>query len=450
MQRLLHRWFVEYNPLYLLSAALVLAGLALVSGEASREGALTVAAIAEVYAFALIGAAALLVRRDKRRPAVMLALLAVCYQADLTLHVETCAFLGATGVVASVVWVALFVVKLYALAWALQLRPSCSAMFAPVLGAVGLAALPHAFYEVDAVARTQLVAIWAFAIGALVLWTCRSVDSRVGYDARGRRALAAVWWILGAIGLGHYAYWVAHFDVSAAALFAPAALLVTRWSRHEGAVFSWVTGTLVVIGVAVPESLALTALMGGVTLCLRALRQPTRLDPAAPPTLPNDPYRVSAAARAQLVTTIAFGLAPPAARMRLLLGAAACTHVAFWTAGWTGGAWPEHVALLDVALLAICLVAYLRTRRLAASLPASLLLLHLAIDLGLVSTPRTPLGWGLTLLSAGFVALLVALAISLRTPSEIRCGDEATHDRRERPRGHRARAAPVAPAPPPA
>jgi hypothetical protein len=32
LQRLLHRWFVQYNPLYLLSAALVLAGTAVGSG----------------------------------------------------------------------------------------------------------------------------------------------------------------------------------------------------------------------------------------------------------------------------------------------------------------------------------------------------------------------------------------------------------------------------------
>ena len=55
-----------------------------------------------------------------RRPAVLLALLTVLYQGDLTLHTETCAYLGGVGIFASVAWLAMFVAKLYALAWALK------------------------------------------------------------------------------------------------------------------------------------------------------------------------------------------------------------------------------------------------------------------------------------------------------------------------------------------
>jgi len=36
MRALLHRWLVEYNPLYLLSAALVLGGLTLISQSAAE------------------------------------------------------------------------------------------------------------------------------------------------------------------------------------------------------------------------------------------------------------------------------------------------------------------------------------------------------------------------------------------------------------------------------
>src|SRR5687767_4219871 len=105
---LLHRWFVQYNPIYLVSAALVLAGMILTSRGLAHEGSLYgflgVAAIAEVYAFALIGGAALLVRIGQPRPAVMLAILTVLYQSDLTLHTETCANLGSIGGVAGIGW----------------------------------------------------------------------------------------------------------------------------------------------------------------------------------------------------------------------------------------------------------------------------------------------------------------------------------------------------------
>src|SRR5262245_6305543 len=106
-QRLLHRWFIEYNPLYLVSAALVLLGVNQLSPELKQEGSfgmLVGAAIAELYAWALIAGAALLTRIDLRRPAVMLALLCALYQCDLTLHSETCAYLGTTGVVAASAW----------------------------------------------------------------------------------------------------------------------------------------------------------------------------------------------------------------------------------------------------------------------------------------------------------------------------------------------------------
>ena len=39
-RRLLHRWLVEYNPLYLLSATLVLGGMILTSRGLAREGSL--------------------------------------------------------------------------------------------------------------------------------------------------------------------------------------------------------------------------------------------------------------------------------------------------------------------------------------------------------------------------------------------------------------------------
>ena len=75
---LLHRWFIEYNPFYLLSATLVLAGMIVwshgVAEQGSLYGSFGIAAVAEVYAAALIGGAALLMRIGQRRPAVMLAL----------------------------------------------------------------------------------------------------------------------------------------------------------------------------------------------------------------------------------------------------------------------------------------------------------------------------------------------------------------------------------------
>jgi hypothetical protein len=113
LRRVAYRWFVEYNPLYLVSATLVLAGCFLLSSGVAPHGdfapSIEVALIAEAYALSLLGGAALLTRIGQRRPAVMLALLFVVYQWDLTLHTETCAYLSSGGKWAAGGWFAIFV-----------------------------------------------------------------------------------------------------------------------------------------------------------------------------------------------------------------------------------------------------------------------------------------------------------------------------------------------------
>src|SRR4051812_22790377 len=186
LRRLLHRWLVQYNPLYLVSATLCLAGVYLTArGLADRGtafGEVGVAAITELYAIALIGGAALLTRIGQRRPAVMLALLAALYQGDLTLHTEVCTYLGRVGVAASAAWAALFVAKLYALAWALKVRPSRSAVALAAYGGAGLAVMPHVLARVPPGAGGALVALWAFSVGALGLYAPRAVASAVELD----------------------------------------------------------------------------------------------------------------------------------------------------------------------------------------------------------------------------------------------------------------------------
>ena len=92
-RRLLYRWFVEYNPLYFFSALCVLAGVLLVSRalpEAGLEGGrLILAGVVQLYELLLIGAAALLFRvAGQRRPAVMLAIVAIPFLFDWTF--QTC------------------------------------------------------------------------------------------------------------------------------------------------------------------------------------------------------------------------------------------------------------------------------------------------------------------------------------------------------------------------
>lgn len=427
-RRLWHRWFIQYNPLYLVSAALVLVGVVLSSRGLAGRGMLAqlgISSIAEVYAWSLIGGAALLVRIRLRRPAVMLALLAALYQCDLTLHTETCAHLGALGMLGSLVWLVGFVAKLRALAWAMQLRVSRAALVVTSLGAATLAVLPWWLRTLDGETASALLGAWLFALFALGLWSSCRVEPRTaehGFAATvARRSIRATWAGWTVMLLVHVGFWLSQdATLHGAALVPAAALLCTRLVRRETTTWLVVLGTLGFVLVHAPQLLSTTAGMAAATLCLRALRQPGR--PVAPPVVPATPgdvYRVDATLPpapppTPLPSPRPFVMAPRDERLRLLTGAAGCLYLAVWTQGWSGGPWPSHVWWLDAVLLVATLAAFARLRRSAVLVPLALASVHLVVALRLVPTPRSALEWGIACIGLGFALLVLSLLVSVR------------------------------------
>jgi hypothetical protein len=172
--RLLVRWFVQYNPMFTASALCVLGGVLLLSQALHGAGdgsdgvvALGLTAIVELYQWLLIGTAALLYRRlHEHRPGVILGLIALVFLCDPTLQLSALASSGHVAV--TVLWVVGVALKLHALQWAFCLRLSTSARLLPVLGAMLVAALPHARLMDDmADAVPMVLAIGVFVIGAL-------------------------------------------------------------------------------------------------------------------------------------------------------------------------------------------------------------------------------------------------------------------------------------------
>ena len=276
---LLHRWFVQYNPLYLLSAALVLLGTHLLYRDLLAAGYLVgqlgVPAIAEIYAWALIGGTALLTRIELRRPAVLLAFLVVLFQGDLTLLVETSVYFGGAGTLSVIVWLASFAAKLRALAWALRLELSRSAFAVPVLGAIGMIVVSRSrnLFGVDA-ASLVLGAV-SFAVVAAGLWTRRDVRSKETLDAwgqtvlrRGLRASWATWLFLSAM---HLSFWASDQRVSWGILVPVALLLATRFAAHETHIWAGVAAALLWTGATMPGAMVLIALLAGCTLALLSL-----------------------------------------------------------------------------------------------------------------------------------------------------------------------------------
>lgn len=368
-QRLLHRWFVQYNPIYLVSAMLVLGGMITTSRALAHEGSLYgplgVAAIAEVYACGMIGGAALLTRIGQRRPAVMLALITVLYQSDLTLHTETCALLGGVGVVASIAWLALFVVKLYALAWAVQIRLTRRAAATAIVGAAGVTAGPWALQHLDARGAGTAVALFVMVLGSLLPRgaLAASVTSRVGGDAWHetvlRRAVRASWLIWATLLSLHVLFWSSHHHIQLGLIVPALALLALPrpWSE----VHAW-AAAVTLVGAALlldPPALAPCALFVTFALGHRAL-----LTSEVP------------------------------ARVRLLSGAASALYLSGWTAGWTGGPFPAHVIALDAAFLVLVLLLVWRRGARFVLAPLAAASLHGAWSLGLVPQPRSMMEWG--------------------------------------------------------
>lgn len=415
LRALVHRWFVLYNPLYLGSATLVLCGLWLIAREASSSASIAsvagVGATAELYALALIGTAAWLARSGMRRAAAMLGLIAVVYQGDVMMRTEAAAFLPG-GALLSCAWALLFPIKLVALARALELRLSRSALAVPALGALALAALPHLIRDLAPASRTAPVALAVFAIGALGLWTRREIESVNGFDVRAVRAIRATWALWSALALAHVLYWTAAFGVDPVVLLLVSMLLATRFAHREPQVWALSACALGASFVLAPGALWLVAAMTCATLLLRALRAPV-IAPPPPPARNETPYRGVSPLDPCELPIARFARADRAVASRLFLGALAAAHLACWSHGYGRGlAFPPHSLALD-ALFTIAAVALAwRHRSALPVVPIALLHLHLARELGFV--PRSAGAWGWCAVAGGFALLAIAAFVSSR------------------------------------
>jgi len=419
--RILHRWFVRYNPLYLLSAVLVLVGLTLLSRGLAQDsvgGKIAVGALSELYALALIAGAGLLTRIRLPRPAVFVALIAVLYQGDLSLGTETYALLPRMGQGATVVWLVLFVAKLRALAWALKLELAFSAIAVPSFGAIGLAVIPHLSRRLDPRTLTAIIGLWAFGLFAAALWTTRSVRSRRDLDSWGatvlRRSLRASWTIWGCLAIGHVLLWTYQYNVPRAVLFPVVPLLATRWIRRETRVLACVAGVLVLVRVYMPELFQMVALMSAVVLSLHALRKP--VDPKARTETPplEDDYRAACVEPIDRAPATLFERSESPAMARQLAWAGYALYLSAWTLSWPGGAWPAHVVVLDLVLTAAISVFVWKLRSRIVVLPLFATYLHWSIQSRLLRAPHSIVQWGATTVAVGFGLLLTSVLTSWR------------------------------------
>ena len=419
---LLHRWFVQYNPIYLLSAILVLAGTMLTSRGLSEEGSvygqLGVALLAELYACALIGGAAFLVHIGQRRPAVMLGLLAVLYQGDLTLHTETCAYLGALGVVAVVIWGALFLGKLYALGLALRVRITRRAFATAGSGALGLALGPMVLPLMSPRAAGALVAVFVFALGAMCPQKVthalipRETLSDWGTTVMAR-ALRATWMIWGVLLGLHVTFWTTERHVDLGLVFPALALLLAHRIRSELRHVALCLGVLGLVLLAAPPAFSATAFLCALAFARRLFSRQEVLC-AEDTADERAPYRGLAEATLKSNARVEFAPRTVSERARLGVLALLCVYLGLFCFSWQGGPFPAHQWALDLGLsVALAVLAgALRARLVAALVP--LAWTHAAFATGLVPVPHSALALGCVTVASGFVLLGGALWLSYR------------------------------------
>jgi hypothetical protein len=432
LQQLLHRWFVQYNPIYLVSAMLVIGGMITTSRGLAHEGSLYgplgVALIAELYACSLIAGAALLTRIGQRRPAVMLALLTVLYQSDLTLHTETCAFLGTVGIVASIAWFAFFMAKLLALAWALRVRIAPRALATAALGALALTIGPHVLGRLDATSAGAALAIFVFVLGTIFPRGDRQiVTSFVQLDDWSQKVLGrtvrATWIVWGVLLALHVLFWSTQHPIQLGAVVPAFALLAMRRVRTETRVWVAVVSALVLVLVVAPQVFSMCCLLATLGLVQRAFsRVPAVASPQGEAPVAHDPspYRMREhayedAERTRAVVPIV-ELVPVSAaeRVRLLSGALFGVYLAAWTFGWAGGDLPAHVLPLDLTFAALVAFMVWRLRARLVLAPLAAMGMHALFAARVLSAPRSLVGWGATTVVIGFVLLLASLVTSYR------------------------------------
>lgn len=382
LSALFYRWFIEYNPLYFTSALCFVFGVYLVSTGMRQinwlDGQLLLTAVIECYEFLLLAASFILYRiAGLRRPAVILAVINICFLFDCTYQTEHISANPDFGLIATALWIAAVAVKLRAMAWIFRLQVSTSGYAIAVLAAAGMAAAPHLLYA-NAVDKALIhwMAIWYGVFLAVMYFRLRpSVRCQGKFDSNGRNMLARLWtaaWLIWAgLYLFHTTSWIRFFDIEITlANIAPLFAVLPFVSRNES--YTWTGLALVLLfSLASPPLFFLVA-----TLCALAF-----------------------------VWRAAGGRRP-----RLYVGAIVCLHLALLTPGWQAFPLPAPSQSLVMFTLASLVVIGWIYRLFTAFFVAA----FGGIAYWHPPTPRDVMEWGALFIAAGFASLVAGVAANWR------------------------------------
>ena len=375
---LFYRWFVEYNPLYFASALCFVFGVFLVSRGMNQinwlDGQLLLTAVIESYEILLLAGSYLLYRiAGLRRPAVILAIINICFLFDCTYQTEHISTVPGLAELATFTWIVTFAAKLIALALIFRLRVPWIGYAIPILAAAGIAVGPHLLYYsgIDK-SLIHLAATWyGVVLAILFLWFRPTVACTGPSDTAGRMVLGKVWtaaWIIWAgLYLFHTISWIRFFDIAInPANLAPIFAVLPFWSKEEA--YSWVGLTLVMVfSLGNPSLFSMAALLCALIfyVCGAAGRHP-----------------------------------------RLYVGAIICLHLALRTVGWQAFPLPDPSQWL-VVVTGVSLIAVGWICRLVSPF---LVVTYGGIAYWNPPGPRNIMEWGALFIAAGFASLFAGVA----------------------------------------
>jgi hypothetical protein len=214
--------------------------------------------------------------------------------------------------------------------------------------------------------------------------------------------------------------WCANADVSAAPIILALPLFAVPRVSNEKSVWTLILGTLTLTIVVAPSAVFVVAILTAAALCFRILdpkivrRVAQTNDDAAAHT----PYRThEQVSNTRENKPISFEPAELSAgeRLRCWSGALFAAYLGVWTLGWSGGPFPHHLAMLDVALTLGVAFSVWRTRARAPFVaPLVMTYCHFVWQARLIPIPASSAAWGGTAIGFGFMLLAASLAVSYR------------------------------------